>query len=56
MPEHVVLVLAKEYGRPPGEIEQEWEPFWTNRAIKLLEAEAEMRRREDRQRARARRK
>jgi hypothetical protein len=55
MPDRLILVLAKEYGRPPQEIEQDWEPYWVNRTIKLLEVEAIQRGREEQKRKRARR-
>lgn len=55
MPERIIFVLAKEYGQSPGEVEHNWEPWHINRAIKLLEAEAELRRREEKER-KARRK
>jgi hypothetical protein len=47
MPERLILVLAKEYGRPPQEIEQEWEEWWTNRCIIELKAQAIIRRRDE---------
>jgi hypothetical protein len=39
MPERFILVLAKEYGQNPSDVEQKWEPFWINRALTLMEAE-----------------
>jgi hypothetical protein len=49
MPERLLYVLAKEYCQSPGDVEN-WEPFHLNRAIILLEAEAELRRREEKKR------
>lgn len=34
-----MLVLAKEYGRPPEEVEQ-WDAYWFERAVLLLEGES----------------
>jgi hypothetical protein len=39
MPERFILVLAKEYGQSPGDIEQNWEPWWRNRALIELQAQ-----------------
>jgi hypothetical protein len=56
MPERFILVLAKEYGQSPGEIEQNWEPFWLNRALIELQAQGILnQRRENKLRSKARR-
>lgn len=47
MPERVILILAKEYGQSPGDIEQNWEPWWVNRAILELQAQGEINRRKE---------
>lgn len=35
---YLVLKLAKEYGRPPEEVEN-WDAFWFNRAADLMDGE-----------------
>jgi hypothetical protein len=55
MPERFILVLAKEYGQSPGDIEQNWEPFWRNRAIIELQAQGILNQRRENKLKKARR-
>ena len=38
-PGNAMLVIAKEYGQAPGDVEK-WEPYWQNRALLKLEGES----------------
>jgi hypothetical protein len=56
MPEQYILALAKEYGQSPTAIENEWEAYWVDRALLVMQAEGEVHRREIEKMERARKR